>query len=87
MIPSISVNLSSARPTDLSAIKKSIENGSTRTNTEFHRDVALMFLNSVFYNPCDNEVHRLAKEMLDESNSIIQVDNRFDLIGDLISLT
>lgn len=60
------------RPTDLSAIKKSIENGSTRTNTEFHRDVALMFLNSIFYNPCDNEVHRLAKEMLDESNSIIQ---------------
>jgi len=36
-----------------------------------------MFLNSIFYNPSDHEVHRLAKEMLAESNTIIQVNSGF----------
>ena len=61
------------RPIDLSTIKKNIESGSTRSTTEFHRDLTLMFLNSIIYNPIEHEVHRLAKEMLAECNTIVQV--------------
>ena len=58
---------------DLSTIRKNIESGASRTTTEFHRDLTLMFLNSIIYNPTNNEVYRMAKEMLAECNVIVQV--------------
>jgi len=58
---------------DLSTIKKNIESGAIRSTTEFHREVTLMFFNSMMFNPTNHEIHRLALEMFTESNVIIKV--------------
>merc|ERR1712071_204992 len=60
------------RPMDLSSIKKNIESGVMRTTAEFQRDMTLMFLNSILFNPSTDDVYRMAKEMLAETNVIIQ---------------
>ena len=58
---------------DLSTIKKNLESGVIRTTAEFHRDITLMFLNSIIFNPTTDDVYRMAKEMFSETNVIIQV--------------
>jgi len=60
------------RPMDLSTIKKNLESGVIRTTAEFHRDITLMFLNSIIFNPTTDDVYRMAKEMFAETNVIIQ---------------
>lgn len=60
------------RPMDLSTIKKNLESGVIRTTAEFHRDMTLMFLNSIIFNPTTDDVYRMAKEMFAETNVIIQ---------------
>lgn len=59
---------------DLSTIKKNLESGVIRTTAEFHRDMTLMFLNSIIFNPTTDDVYRMAKEMFAETNVIIQVE-------------
>ncbi|KAL6098581.1 brd8 [Pungitius sinensis] len=51
------------RPTDLAAIKKSIETGLIRNTAEFQRDIMLMFQNAVMYNSLDHDVYHMAVEM------------------------
>ncbi|KAM7452382.1 Bromodomain-containing protein 8 [Porites harrisoni] len=60
------------RPMDLSSIKKSIENGTIRTTSEFQRDMMLMFQNALMYNSADHDVYRMAEEMRDDVMEQIQ---------------
>ncbi|XP_039248165.2 uncharacterized protein LOC120326026 [Styela clava] len=51
------------RSMDLSQLKKNIENGVTRTTTEFHRDLMLMFQNAIMYNSREHDVFMMTTEM------------------------
>ena len=51
------------RPMDLTTLKKNIENGLIKTDTEFQRDILLMFQNAFMYNKSDHDVHKMAEEM------------------------
>jgi hypothetical protein len=61
------------RPMDLSAIKKNIETGHTRTTSEFQRDMMLMFTNAIMYNNSDHNVYNMAVTMYDDVMVSIEV--------------
>lgn len=61
------------RPMDLQTVRKNIENGVTRTNAEFQRDVLLMFNNAIMYNKTDDHVFNMARQMQQECIQQIQV--------------
>lgn len=60
------------RPMDLKKIKENIENGSTRTTVEFQREIMLMCLNAIMFNKRDSNAYNMAKEMMSESQTIIE---------------
>jgi hypothetical protein len=48
------------RRMDLSTIRKRLEDGTTKTSTEFWRDILLMFQNAMIYNSKESEVYTMA---------------------------
>lgn len=61
------------RPMDLLTIRKNIENGAIRTNSEFQRDVLLMFTNAIMYNKTNEHVFNMARQMQLECIQQIQL--------------
>lgn len=60
------------RPMDLQTIKRNIENGLIRTTIEFQREVMLMCVNAIMFNRRDSNAYNMAKELMSESNAIIE---------------
>ena len=53
------------RPMDLGTIKKNLEANKYNTPDIFKRDVCLVFLNAMLYNPEGEDVHTNAKRLMD----------------------
>lgn len=51
------------RPTNLTAIKKKLTEGTIQTTLEFHREMLLLFTNAMIFNPHYHEVHVMAVDM------------------------
>jgi len=48
---------------DLATIKRNIESGTITTSEAFQRDLRLIFLNAIMYNPADHDITEMAYEM------------------------
>ena len=51
------------RPIDLKTIKARIRDGAIASTAEFHRDILLMFANSMMYNQPETDIHQMAAEV------------------------
>ncbi|KAL1742600.1 hypothetical protein HDZ31DRAFT_84026 [Schizophyllum fasciatum] len=60
------------RPIDLKTIKARIRDGAIASTAEFHRDILLMFANSMMYNHPETDIHQMAAEMMLESEQMIE---------------
>ncbi|XP_072026754.1 bromodomain-containing protein 8-like isoform X2 [Amphiura filiformis] len=60
------------RRTDLTKIKKSIENGTIRTTEQFYRDIMLMFQNAIMYNNRDHDVYQMANAM--QTDAVVYIE-------------
>jgi Bromodomain len=58
---------------DLSSIKRSIETGAITSAEAFQRDLQLVFLNAIMYNPVNHDVAAMALEMQKDSHEEFQV--------------
>ena len=59
------------KPTDLIALKRTIENGAVRNVFEMHRDALLMLLNATMYNSSDSELYPRAAAMAKDVENIV----------------
>jgi bromodomain-containing protein 8 len=57
----------------MKTIKRGIENGAIRTMHDYEREIALMFMNAIVYNPTYHEVHDLTRDMARDAWKIIDV--------------
>ncbi|TRM67801.1 hypothetical protein BD626DRAFT_626200 [Schizophyllum amplum] len=60
------------RPIDLKTIKARIRDGAIANTAEFHRDILLMFANSMMYNHPETDIHQMAAQMMIESEQMIE---------------
>ena len=58
---------------DLAKLKKQVEGGEVRTTEDFKRRLLLMFTNAVMYNSTGHDVNIYAKEMANDTLSILNV--------------
>ncbi|XP_065352333.1 bromodomain-containing protein 8-like isoform X3 [Cloeon dipterum] len=61
------------RPMDLCTIKKNIELGNVTSAEAFQRDVRLIFMNAVMYNPSNHNIAQMAIEMQKDCQEEFQV--------------
>ncbi|XP_059489548.1 bromodomain-containing protein 8 isoform X2 [Neocloeon triangulifer] len=61
------------RPMDLSTIKKNIETGNITSADGLQRDVGLVFLNAIMYNPSNHDISKMAFEMQKDCQEEFQV--------------
>lgn len=60
------------KPVDLTSIKKNIENGTTRTTTEFQRNIMQLCTNIMMISPKNSSTYNQARDMMVESVTTIR---------------
>lgn len=51
------------RPMDLKTIKNRVRDGRINSSNEYHRDICLMFANSLMYNRPNSDIYVMAEEV------------------------